>query len=259
MIKLSSEQWNIISETIYTINAETNLDKLRGEVLAALDSLIPHARSFFDLGRRQNNQVDFFDPLSRNMEKKYLDLYYDEFQYIDTMFWFFSQNRTEVYRESDFVTPAMQEASAFYSGWLAPQDIHFSMGSMVVYNGILYGSINLWRSKTQGDFSDEEVQVMTVINRHLSLRFGMWFPKGLHKRGTGGHFNALASIYHLTPREIEIAVLIYEGLSVREIAQQLFVTENTVKKHSTHIFKKMKVDSRARMSRAVRNHIEDLT
>jgi len=257
MIKLSSEQWNIINETIYTINAETNLDKLRGDILAALDSLIPHARSFFDLGKRQNNQVDFFDPLSRNMEKKYLDLYYDEYQFIDTMFWFFSQNRTEIYRESDFVTAAMQETSAFYSGWLAPQKIYFSMGSMVVYNGILYGSVNLWRSKAQGDFTDEEVQIMAVINRHLSQRLGTWFPKGLHKRGTRGHFESLSNLYQLTPREIEIVVLIYEGLSIREIAALLFVTENTVKKHSTHIFKKMKVDSRARMSRMLRNHIEE--
>ena len=257
MIKLTSEQWNIISEAIYTMNAESNLDKLRGDILAALDSLIPHTRSFFDLGQRQNNQVDFFDPLPRNMEKKYLDLYYDEYQYIDTMFWFFSQSRTEVYRESDFVSTAMQEASAFYSGWLAPQDIHYSMGSMVVYNGVLYGSVNLWRSKSQGDFTDEEVQIMTVINRHLSLRFGMWFPKGFHRRGTGSHLEALARLYHLTPREIEIAELIYEGLSIREIAEQLFVTENTVKKHSTHIFKKMKIDSRVRLARVVRDHMEE--
>ncbi|MCL1983160.1 MAG: LuxR C-terminal-related transcriptional regulator [Clostridiales bacterium] len=257
MIKLTPEQWNIINEAIYTMNAESNLDKLRGDVLAALDSLIPHARSFFDLGRRQNNQVDFFDPLARNMEKRFLDLYYDEFQYIDTMFWFFSQNRTEVYRESDFVSTAMQEASAFYSGWLAPQNIHYSMGSMVVHNGILYGSVNLWRSKSQGDFSDEEVQIMAVVNRHLSLRFGNWFPKGFHKRGTGSHLEPLARLFHLTHREIEIAELIFEGLSIREIADVLFVTENTVKKHTSHIFKKMNVDSRARLARAVRSHIEE--
>lgn len=257
MIKLTSEQWNIINEAIYTMNAESNLDKLRGDMLAALDSLIPHARSFFDLGRRQNNQVDFFDPVGRNMEKKYLDLYYDEFQYIDTMFWFFSNSRTEVYRESDFVTPAMQAASAFYSGWLAPQGIHYSMGSMVVQNGVLYGSVNLWRSKTQGDFSDEEVQIMNVINRHLSLRFGTWFPKGFQKRGTSSHLDSLAGAYHLTPREVEIAELIYEGLSIREIAELLFVTENTVKKHSTHIFKKVNVDNRARLARIVRGHMEE--
>jgi len=257
MIKLTSEQWNTINEAIYTMNAESSLDKLRSDILAALDSLIPHARSFFDLGRRQNNQVDFFDPVARNMEKKYLDLYYDEYQYIDTMFWFFSQNHAEVYRESDFVTPAMLETSAFYSGWMAPQGIHYSMGSMVVYNGVLYGSINIWRSKAQGDFSDEEVQIMTVIDRHLALRFGTWFPKGFYKRGTGSHLDSLAGAYHLTPREVEIAELIYEGLSIREISKLLFVTENTVKKHSTHIFKKMSIDSRTRLARIVRSHMEE--
>ena len=238
------------------MNAESHLDKLRGDILAVLDSLIPHERSFFDLGTRQNNQVDFFDPCPRNMEKRYLDLYYNEYQYIDTMFWFFSQNRTEIYRESDFVTEAMTKTSEFYNGWLAPQNIHYSMGSMVVYRGILYGSVNLWRSREHGDFSDEEVQIMSTINRHLSLRFGSWFPKGLHRQGLQSQAGELIRVYHLTPREVEIAGLIYEGRSVKEIAKQLFITENTVKKHTTHIFKKMKVDSRLRLAHVIRDHIE---
>jgi len=256
MIKLTSEQWNVINEAIYVMNAESNLDKLRSDLLAALDSLIPHDRSFFDLGRREKNQVDFFDPVGRNMEKRFLDLYYDEYQYIDTMFWFFSQSRTEIYRESDYVTTAMTETSEFYKGWLAPQGIHFSMGSMVEYSGMLYGSVNMWRSKKHGDFSDEEVQIMDVINRHLSLRFGTWFPKGLRRQDSKDYSVALARLYHLTPREVEIAGLIYEGRSIREIAEVLFVTENTVKKHTTHIFKKMKVDSRTRLAHIVRDHIE---
>jgi DNA-binding CsgD family transcriptional regulator len=43
----------------------------------------------------------------------------------------------------------------------------------------------------------------------------------------------------LTPRELEILALIAEGLSNREIAERLFVSENTVKTHSGRLFDKL--------------------
>jgi LuxR family maltose regulon positive regulatory protein len=49
----------------------------------------------------------------------------------------------------------------------------------------------------------------------------------------------------LTERELEVLHLICDGLSNREIAGRLTVTLNTVKKHSSHIYGKLGVKSRA--------------
>ena len=43
----------------------------------------------------------------------------------------------------------------------------------------------------------------------------------------------------ITPRELEILELIAAGLSNREIAERVFVSENTVKTHSSRIFDKL--------------------
>ena len=43
----------------------------------------------------------------------------------------------------------------------------------------------------------------------------------------------------ITPRELEILELIARGLSNREIAEKLFVSENTVKTHSSRLFDKL--------------------
>ena len=48
----------------------------------------------------------------------------------------------------------------------------------------------------------------------------------------------------LTQRELEILGLIAQGLSNREIGERLFVSENTVKTHSSRIFEKMQVNRR---------------
>ena len=43
----------------------------------------------------------------------------------------------------------------------------------------------------------------------------------------------------ITPRELEILQLIAQGMSNREIAAHLFVSENTVKTHSSRLFDKL--------------------
>lgn len=43
----------------------------------------------------------------------------------------------------------------------------------------------------------------------------------------------------LTPRELEILELMAQGLSNREIAERAFVSENTVKTHSSRVFDKL--------------------
>lgn len=48
----------------------------------------------------------------------------------------------------------------------------------------------------------------------------------------------------ITPREHEILTLIAAGLSNREIAERLFVSENTVKTHSSRLFDKLQAKRR---------------
>ena len=55
--------------------------------------------------------------------------------------------------------------------------------------------------------------------------------------------------YGLTKRELEIAGLIAEGKSNGEIAEQLYISETTVKKHVSNIFEKMGIGRREELLR----------
>ena len=48
----------------------------------------------------------------------------------------------------------------------------------------------------------------------------------------------------ITKRELEILELIAQGMSNREIAERLFVSENTVKTHSSHLLDKLSAKRR---------------
>src|SRR5688572_11945558 len=43
----------------------------------------------------------------------------------------------------------------------------------------------------------------------------------------------------MTPRELEVLQLIAEGLSNKEMAERLFVSENTIKTHTSRVFDKL--------------------
>lgn len=51
---------------------------------------------------------------------------------------------------------------------------------------------------------------------------------------------------HLTLREREVFSLVSQGLSNKEIAQRLGISENTVKGHVSHLLAKLEVKNRAR-------------
>jgi DNA-binding CsgD family transcriptional regulator len=55
----------------------------------------------------------------------------------------------------------------------------------------------------------------------------------------------------LTPREHEVAVLVADGRTNREIATQLYLSEKTVEKHVSHAMKKLGVTSRGAVARLV--------
>jgi len=58
----------------------------------------------------------------------------------------------------------------------------------------------------------------------------------------------------ITPRELEILQLIARGLSTKEIAATLFVSENTVKTHASRLLDKLGVNRRIKAVDAGRAH-----
>ncbi len=59
----------------------------------------------------------------------------------------------------------------------------------------------------------------------------------------------------LTERETQVLKQILTGKQRKEIAEQLFVTENTIKKHTTSIFKKLEVKSRFELYAKLKQYI----
>ena len=63
-----------------------------------------------------------------------------------------------------------------------------------------------------------------------------------NRHGGAAHFETIQAqidALGITPRELEVLHLIAEGLSTREMAERLFVSENTVKTHTSRVLDKL--------------------
>ena len=98
--------------------------------------------------------------------------------------------------------------------------------SLEIYGGIvaaIFASVGIWLGLKLT--TPRETVVIKEVPVPVSGPFGL----------NAGKVEELA----ITPRELEILQLIANGLSNREIAEKLFVSENTVKTHSSRLFDKL--------------------
>jgi DNA-binding CsgD family transcriptional regulator len=107
---------------------------------------------------------------------------------------------------------------------------------------------------------EHSVQIYGALIAALFAGVGIWLGLTLTKtkevvvvkevpvRADGPFVVNAAKVEELgiTPRELEILGLISRGLSTREIAEALFVSENTVKTHASRLFDKLSVNRRTK-------------
>jgi len=128
------------------------------------------------------------------------------------------------------------------------------MGDILLY-GVCGGALIVILKLTEYRFLvvEHSVEIYVALVAALFAGLGIWLGLTLTKRKptailqevpaqTAGPFVAderRVSQLGITARELEILGLIAAGLSNREIAGRLFVSENTVKTHSSRLFDKL--------------------
>jgi DNA-binding CsgD family transcriptional regulator len=89
-------------------------------------------------------------------------------------------------------------------------------------------------SEKWGGIADREVRILELLTPHLVQMF----------RRAAARRTAPTDSHGLTPREYEIVSLVAEGMANGQIAQRLWVSPHTVRKHLENAFEKLGVSNR---------------
>ncbi|MCM0588902.1 MAG: helix-turn-helix transcriptional regulator [Gloeotrichia echinulata DVL01] len=113
------------------------------------------------------------------------------------------------------------------------------MTGPIVYDGHLVGTLNLARDRGNPPFDGDDLADLSALCIHLSTKLATLRAKP--KTFTS------ATTSPLTPRELQIAELVAQGLTNTEIAARLWITQNSVKQALKRMFRKLGVSARAEM------------
>lgn len=242
-MELSNTRWRGFQGFLLELYRQSRLNEIQKMVMEYLQAEILHQCSMFDYGRAGDETIRFFHPYSGNLDEQTLQDYYQNYQHKDYTVWNFSQTEPVVYRDSDLMPDHLREKSRIYQQWMRPLGAYYGLGCTIV-RGHFYGSVTMFRTKEAGDFTEEEVYFLGLLNAHLSSHLQMLYPNGIRESDLRAVDESLLGKYHLTERETEILRQLGEGLTNQEIGGRLCISEVTVKKHMSHIFEKMQVKNR---------------
>ena len=235
---LNESEWVFISELIYNINSADNQTEMRQYILRQLQILIPYDMGDFYLSDISRDDY-LFEPVGVNYGKEFELLYDQHYCQIDYIKKLFYLSRSLVFRDTDLLSDEERESTTFYLEYLKPMGMHFVASILLCQNERIIGNINLHRKIDSTNFSERDLFILKQLEPHLSLRLGsMINVKQPEETETDSHINSFKEIYGLSKRETEIIRLIATGYNNQAIADNLFISLDTVKKHLSKLFAK---------------------
>ncbi|MCI7146238.1 MAG: helix-turn-helix transcriptional regulator [Clostridiales bacterium] len=239
---LQKNDMMLLSDIIYKIYNIDDYNEMRHSLLAALKFLIPYEIATFYLAS-PDNPYELIKPVGIGISEERLQKYIDEYQDMDYTRWTFAAPTAMAYRETDLMNEEARVNTPFYKTMFEPDDIHYSAILTIIHEGRFYGCLDLFRKKDDVDFSDEEMFILDLLKSHLGRRAAGSFEQFKKSKAHYPSRDFLIDHHDLTLREVEILYLLLEGISHDSLCDKLSISPNTLKKHTSNIYRKMNVRS----------------
>lgn len=232
----------LLNEIIYRIHTIRDFEQMRNSFLDFLQYLVPSTISTFYLASSQTPYA-LERPVGLGVDETRMQLYLDEYFELDYTRWTFATPKSNVYRETDLLADDTRTKTPYYQVLFKPENIHYSAIVTLIYEGMFLGVVDLFRPKEYGDFTDEELFFLDMLKEHLNFRLYQALGNAGVREKNIPQTEELIETYHLTPRELKIVDLLLDGLSNAQICEQLCISSNTLKKHTSNVYKKLGIKS----------------
>lgn len=232
----------VLDDIVYKIYTIDDFETMRKTVLESIQFLIPHDGSSFFLSSKENPYM-LSNPVGWGIGIEYLGDYDASYQSLDYTRWTFSHSKGNAYRDTDLLEDDIRINTPYYKKLYKKIGAHYSLLLTIIYEGTFYGAITLYRTRGEKDFSDKEVFLLELLGKHLGYRCSKeksYFEGSLRNRTLR---KDLIESYNLTKREIEVIEMLIDNLSSKTICDKLCISPNTLKKHTTNIYRKLNINS----------------
>lgn len=150
------------------------------------------------------------------------------------------------FRHSDYGKNYFSEDSRIYQDVYKALNIHHTLKIILVYNDLLLGDINLYRTKDSADFSDRDLRIANLIKENLALILSKLVTQTVKKSSP---LSLKSQSFNFTKREAQVLELIRQGISDAEICDRLDISLSTLKKYIHQLYIKTNANNRIHLLR----------
>jgi len=142
----------------------------------------------------------------------------------------------------DFQSKKEHEDSEFYNSFMKKNGFYHNIGMYLVKDSKIIGMIDYVSGEKEKSLNKTDRILLEILSRYLTQETDAYIQK--YKTIDKLNPNKEA----LTPREKEVMKLVQQGYSNKEIATNLYISINTVKKHVQSLYQKFNVNNRTSLS-----------
>lgn len=233
-----------LNNIIYRIYDTEDISVLKSNILHDIRMLVPCSyASILVSGQGQSGPV-LTDPCCVPEEFCAAEEKYIEMEDRDHLLWTIHSGHPIVIRESQVISDEKRLESPIYQRCYRKYNVFDTLQLSLVYEKVFMGVLTLFRTVPEGAFSDEDSFYLEMIGSHLSKCF---YENNYADRGEkdySGEIEKMRGQYGLTKREAEILSMIFQNVPDEQIAEQLHISPNTLKKHIQNVYHKLDISAR---------------
>lgn len=252
-MNLSENEWLLLNQIVYNIHKTHGDFKLREKLLKDIKFLIPYDKATFYLADDSENSSYVKEPVSFGFEPGALDDYHEKYEKYDYNTWIYSTSQSKVFIMSELLSKEEMESNIYVRDGLRPKNIEYALMLSISYKNKFLGTMSLFRAKESGDFSQRDKYALDILKEHLALKMYREVhgedEKGKYPAENSTEINAMIEEYSLTGREGEILKMLAYGEDTVYICDALYISESTLRKHISNIYKKLGIGKRNELNK----------
>ncbi len=248
-MQLTENDWQLINNIIFEIYQASNEREMRSRFLKSIRFLIPYEKANFFLSSNEDDHY-LADSIDVGFPEDYLADYFGNLEKYDFTNWIYASGQNEVFLLSELLTEQEQNESVYFQKYFLPNGIKHAIIFSLSWNGEHVGTVSLFRSRSAENFTTRDKHALSLFKKHLAA----YLYKSIHAEAKNTEqptkdIHRIVSHYRLTMRESEILILLLNGDEPEDICENLFISNNTLRKHMSNIYKKLDINKRSDLNK----------
>ncbi|MBQ8663980.1 MAG: response regulator transcription factor [Eubacterium sp.] len=246
MRTVTANNWSVLNNIIYKIYTTEDAKQMRVSFLEQLKLVLDFDSAEFYLTDLIDSQR-FVKPVQYDCDVNGGKLFREMLKKSTVTF----QGKSIVLKGTDLVSSEERVSMPFYKEYFVPNNWEYSMHLVLGDKATCFGLISFYRTIGKDNFDTDDIYVLELMKDHLLYRLG---EERIERAAIQEKLTVTEATehYNLTKRESAILRRLMQGQNNNQISEELQISVNTLKKHVLNIYRKLNINNRVQLFKAIK-------